>query len=264
MKRNYCFLILSCDKNTKLLELFLYQLFMNLSESIEVYAMMEDLIVDDARVKSICTGKIDWSSRLFKTVSEINEKVIILICDDDIVESKIDIPELDRLSECILENDSIGNIMLTEIIGESEQDRICEKYALRKHLGRYKTALQVGMWNKDFLKKILVKGESPWEFETFSNIRSFVENYKCYALCSNDYKPIKYNDGFFVIQGKVYKKERERLEKVLSRSMRVDGMEEWEVEPVRDNIRFIPRIFRRIKIMALYMEYFLKNYITHK
>jgi len=263
MDFDFCFLVLSCDKNARLLDIFLDQLFINMDVKIKTYIMMEELEVIDSRVVSLRTGKKPWSDRLETALTLITEKNVILICDDDIVETKMAMDELKRLSDKMIEDNTIGNIMLTEIIGKSKKETLCDNYLLRDHYGRYKTALQVGIWNKEFLKRITVKGESPWEFETFSNIRSFTEYYKCYALKSNKYKPISYNDGFFVIQGKVFKKERERLEQVLLKDMKVDGMDEWEEEPVRDNIRFIPRVLRRLKIMVLYAKFYFEAKMLH-
>ncbi len=259
MDFDFCFLVLSCDKNIRLLDIFLDQLFINMDAKIKTYIMMEELKVNDSRVVSLITGKKPWSDRLETALSLITEKNVILICDDDIIETRIAMDELKRLSDKMLEDNTIGNIMLTEIIGKSKDEIFCDNYLLREHYGRYKTALQVGIWNKEFLKKITVKGESPWEFETFSNIRSFTECYKCYALKSNKFKPINYNDGFYVIQGKVFRKERERLEKILSRSMSIEGMDEWEEEPIRDNIKLVPRIIRRLRIILLYNVYYLKS-----
>lgn len=261
MNRKYCFLILSCDKNIKLLDFFFEQFFLNLSFDGSVYVMMENMDYHDERVISIRPGITRaWSDRLLYALEQIEEEQILIMCDDHIIEGPVDLNEIDKLSYAIHYNQNLGNIIFTEIVGNSYKKRYFGQYLLRTKYGKYRTALQVGLWRREFLKRITIKGENPWSFEIFSNMRSFLQSYKCLALSDNKLKPIVYNDGYFVIQGKIFKQEKDRLESVLNRKIIIEDFEEWEGKPPRDNVSFYKRLKRRIKIIKDFGRYFICSF----
>lgn len=268
MKHNCSILILSCDKNIKLLELFFiffnkywqdcpYEIYISLEKCKNINANRKVNIINYNR-------NMNWSERVKDALNNIPTENVIIMLDDFLIEAKVNNSEIIKLDNVLSEN-GIANILLTEIIGENtSQKSILSKYALRAKYGRYKTALQCGIWNKEILIRLLKDRETPWEFEIFGNIRSFKINERFFALEDNSKKPILYNDGFFIVQGKVNKSEKNRLENKHGISLNLEGFEESGPYLVRDNTPFLKRITRRVKIIIYYCFYRIRSYSGSK
>lgn len=263
-------LVMSCDKNLKLLDIFFKYFKFYFSEySGEIVLSLENIKYDyeNLHIKTVCSGNssIKWSDRLLDALPYVDTKAVLFLLDDFIIEKEVDFEELNRIAKMINEDDKIAHFALTEVpMKNASNDIFYQKYFKRSQFGRYKTTLQCGMWNKDELQDVLKKGENAWEVELFANIRSFLSKRNYYALANNKYKPIKYNDGLFCVQGMINKKERIRLENELKDNFKIDGIEENSGELVRDNIALPQRISRRSKIIVLNLIYRIKYYFKFK
>ena len=261
MYSNTSILIMSCDKNEWLMKLFLEQFATNWSMcEYELFIVMERKELEhNSIVSHVITFEenLTWCGRLLKALEVIETKYVLLFLDDYLIESPVDIKMIKKYLQ-IMEKNDLYNIILTPV--KNERNYSCCEYDFLEHrhrFGRYKTSLQCGLWKKDVLRYLLRKNENAWEFELFSNIRSFVLKDNFYAVKTIEDKPIDYDDGLFMVQGKVNKKEKKRLEKKFRKEIDIGNMDEADVI-VRDNIKFLPRVFRRLKICGWYIIYRIK------
>lgn len=251
-------LVGSCDKNEWLVELFFKFFKINWGDCpYKIYLSLERKQIDIPAVNILNdNGKDGWSGRIERALKKIDEQYILMMLDDFIIEEKVDQKRIERYVSR-MKKDDIYNIILTEVPNELNEG-ICEYYdwVHRNRYGRYKTSLQCGIWKKTVLESLLEPNENAWEFEIYGNIRSFLYRNNFYALKNNHDKPIIYNDGFFVVQGKVNLNEKYRLEKKLQEEIVIDySVSAFAKDIIRDDIKFISRIFRRIKIMVMYSKY---------
>jgi hypothetical protein len=264
---NYSILVVSCDKNINLLNKFFQYLtrFWD-TKDIPIYVSLEKMIFSYNGVSMTVfndTG-VNWSKRVKNCLSKINSTSVLLLLDDFIIESPVNVDVLMYLDKCINDNNNIAHFALTTVPMKNVSDK--EYYGhfyLRDHLGRYKTTLQCGMWRRKTLMNLLSDKESAWEFELYGNIRSYLCNEYFYALSDNKYKPIEYNNGLFYIQGKLNLIEVQRLEVKYNDNFYIPGVQDNNGIIIRDNTRFIKRVFRRIKI-TLYQSYYLLAYLLRK
>lgn len=224
-----------------------------------VYVSLENCVYEYTGVELtvLNSQKENWSSRVKEALEKINTKAVIVLLDDFIIESNVDIPELEKLSDVIVKNDNVAHFALTTVPMENESEKeYYGHYYRRAHLGRYKTTLQAGIWNKKVLYKLLENGESAWEFEIFGNFRSYLLDKEFFAISDKCYKPIDYNDGFYCIQGKLNLVEVERLEKKCHENFFIEDIENNGGIVVRDMVtRLDKRIIRRIKITGYQLKY---------
>lgn len=262
--------VMSCDKNKWMLDVFFkffvkywnnceYPIYLSL-DSIDYKYVGLDICVVTGGIKGTA-----WCSRLKKTLSVIEEEYILLLLDDFMIEENVDIKLLMKYLDRVKDN-KCSNIILTTVNNEANYtDSKYKEWYHRYRYGRYKTSLQCGIWDKKVMQNLLISSENAWEFEIFGNIRSFLERDKFYSLSDISYKPIVYNEGFFAVQGLINLKEKERLENKTGIKIDIGEAKNFSNKMVRDNIAFIPRVFRRIKIIYYYaLYYFLSKNKNNK
>lgn len=255
-------LVLSCDKNKWLLKIFFEQ-FAKFWPGCpyNVYLSMEHGQFQYQGINIINIshkGKMEWCARTKEALQKMKEDYVLILLDDFIIEEPVNEYLLNYFFSILKENE-LSNIILTPVPNEKNYMDCPYKQLLhRNRFGRYKTSLQCGIWKKKVLQELLVNDENAWEFEIFGNIRSFLVDDNFYALKNRDDKPIAYNDGFFVVQGKVNMIEKQRLEKKIGISIDIGAADFFEDKIIRDNIRLIPKIFRRLKIIWMNVIYRIK------
>ena len=258
---NYSVLVVGCDKHRKLLDRFFLQFTRYWNDpTVDIYLSLEDedYSYGDLKIKVTNFGS-SWSTRVKKTLEQINSSAILLLLDDFLVESPVEHEELNKLAELISSTDEIAHFALTTVPMKNQSDTLFyDKYYLRHHFGRYKTTLQAGMWNRKELISVIKPGESAWSFEIQANFRSYLSERKYYAIAKKELKPIEYNEGLFCIQGKLNTYELDRLKEKFDEDFRVDGMEDNGGVIIRDPCPFIKKIFRKIKVITYDLVYRLK------
>jgi len=260
MNNDVSIIVMSCDKNKWLNELFYEQLMRNWPTCpYPIYFVMEIEKMEFPNVKCISFGEksFSWCKRLRRALEKIDTEYVLFMLDDFLIESIVN-EELLKKYLCMMQEYDLYNIILTPI--NNERNYVESKFdhmIFRHRFGRYKVSLQCGIWKNEIFRYLINEKENAWEFEIFSNIRSFVLPDKFYAVKALEDKPIDYNDGFFMVQGKVNEAEKKRIEKKIGKKIEVDENLVTNIV-VRDNIRFIQRVIRRLKIMLWCVIYFIR------
>ena len=186
MENNCSILILSCDKNKELLKVFFetfdfywkdcaYEIFISMEKcnNIDVTRKVHILNYDKSKY---------WSARIIDALENIDTENVLILLDDFIIEDTVKDAEIASLNSILTNDKRIANILMSEI-GEKNipTEMILSKYVQREKYGRYKTALQCGLWKRKVLKGLLKYTENAWEFEIFSNLRAFSLNMTLWA-----------------------------------------------------------------------------------
>ena len=74
-------------------------------------------------------------------------------------------------------------------------------FDLRPKEGLYKLTLQAGLWRVSDLKQYILPEESPWDFEEYANIRTFVLDNKFLTLKLEEERVFNYGHNFGVWGG---------------------------------------------------------------
>lgn len=260
---NYAILVVSCDKYIKLLDCFFKQFkrFYD-SKDVDIYLSLEKKSYSYEGLNITVINDFDgspWSRRVKNALKRIDKKAVLLLLDDFIIESKVDTDEIEKLGNSICADDSIAHFALTTVPMKNDSDKIYyDRYYKRHRFGRYKTTLQAGMWNRDELISVLSDNDNAWSTEIYANIRSYLSDRNYFAISDKKFKPIDYNDGFFCVGGKQNETEIARLSKKIGVDLHVEGIESNNGIIIRDNISFIRRVLRRIRITLYQFLYLLK------
>lgn len=259
----YSVLIVGSDKNVRLLDLFFEYFFQFFDiKDFNVYLSLEKASYEypnyEIAVFNDFSG-LKWSGRVKKALKEIDSSAVFLLLDDFILERSANLDEIKRLADLIEVNESIAHFALTTVPMKNISDDVHFSLFYKRHpLGRYKTTLQAGIWNRLELMDLLNDNENAWQFEVFGNYRSYLSKREFYALSDKRLKPYEYNDGFFAIGGKMNEEEVKRLSIKFGKDLHVPGMESNNWNLVRDSRTLSARILQRLKMMLTKIYYLIK------
>lgn len=258
--KNYCYFIISCKKNVKI-TCFCVEQLLRETRSGNIYISFDekcDIGINDERVivldkyseKNSCFG-----TRIQYSLKCVEEEYVIVMCDDFIVEAEVDESCLSQLKDYMVLNNKVSSIVLAKTSGKKTSERIMEHYCKYDKFAYFRATLQCSIWNKNAFFNLMNDVKSPWEFEIFSNYKTFSSCNLFYALDNDKYQPIKYNRGSFVIRGKIVEPERKRLEKVLRKEISIEGFETTDSYKQFSNLSFFDKINRRIRMNLCSLRY---------
>lgn len=164
----------------------------------QVYLSSNQVCYKRERVTSILAGPpSNWSNETAIILNQIKEDFVLIILEDYFIYKKVDTTHIDSCFKYLRDNDGLffrlaifpndhkewWNFELTN----DKQIGIIKKYQ------PYRINLQIGIWSKMGLLKVIKEGESPWEFEIEGSKRS--DNLEMNCFCLIDELNLKYVHG---------------------------------------------------------------------
>ena len=184
-KNNLSILVLSCDKYSDLWSPF-FECFFKYWPDCEypVYLGTNERHFNDKRVKTLLAGKDkDWSSSFKKIIEQVDSEYVFVILEDLFL---IRVVDNLKFKECfdILKKNNFNHCHV--------RFHLKPELIIENGIGVYSKGMPyrvnvLGLWRKDYLLKILIDGESPWNFEIMGSYRS------------------SYDDGFYCLPGEIFK-----------------------------------------------------------
>lgn len=167
--------VLSCDKYADLWKLLFFQFWKCWPDCpYKLYLGSNTKKYKDEKVQTILSGKDrDWSSSLLNILNKIPHEYIFLWLDDILPISKIDGPGfLDALH--FMKQHKIKHILTAPCL---KPDRIVKGtvYGEYERGAPYRISV-FGFWEVKMLKKLLLPGETPWDFEIMGSYRSIYDD----------------------------------------------------------------------------------------
>lgn len=170
--KNISVLVLSCDRYRDLWNGF-FECYEKHAKAMDVQLYLGSNICAYSRNNLINIQSIDdkdWSTTTIKLISQIESKFIIVLLEDIYITSKIDENYFKNIVNFVNEH-NVNYLRLFNRPGENfNKNNQNLAFELEKfHPYRLNV---VGLWNKEFLMKMLIPGESPWNFEIMGSYRS--------------------------------------------------------------------------------------------
>lgn len=175
---NLSILVLSCDKYSDLWPPFFECFFKYWPDcNYPVYLGANERKFDDKRVKTILTGADqDWSSSFKKIIEQIDSEYFFVVLEDlFLVKAVASV----RFQECL-------DVLIKNNFNHCHVDsRLKPESIIENGIGVYSQGMPyrinvLGLWKKDYLLKMLIVGESPWNFEIMGSYRSsFADGFYC-------------------------------------------------------------------------------------
>lgn len=122
-----------------------------------------------------------WAKRLFLSLQQIEEDFVLLVLDDFIFTDYVDVKEIDRCLNYMVDDKEIVCFNFRPTRGKSiAKDYV--RYELKDRGSEFRINLQAAIWRKSFLLKFIRVHENPWQFETWGSIRARRYKEKIYHI----------------------------------------------------------------------------------
>ena len=118
-------------------------------------------------------SNLDFSSRLLKALKSVKTELVLFMLDDFYLLSSVDDAMFKQTIE-IFNDKKVGCAILHDEISHkpfSEKD-YNENFVILKKSAPFRATTQAAIWRVSFLKSLLRRGESPWQFEYLASFRS--------------------------------------------------------------------------------------------
>jgi hypothetical protein len=172
MYEHFAILVTSCDKYSDLWDGFFSQLDKNLSIPVKKYLLTNHQKYDGKyahQVQTILVGDdLNWSDGLSKALHQISERKLFIIVEDFFVSAPIDSGLMERVINFSIAEDT--QLIHYETLPGSVDSGFTE-YAKCEPGMPYLTGV-CGIWDREYLKSLLINGESPWQFEVYGSYRA--------------------------------------------------------------------------------------------
>lgn len=176
------FLILSCDKYADLWPGFFHQLEKNFSTPHKKYLVSNELGCDLDKVRNlevIRNGKdTNWSDNLIRALDQIPEEKLFIVLEDIYIDSPVDAEIFSQIEKFVCGE----QVQHLKYMGNPKAEHRLNAIYSRYEPGMPYLTSVCGVWDKTYLKSLLINGETAWDFEINASYRAKFSGQFFYAL----------------------------------------------------------------------------------
>lgn len=145
-----------------------------------------------------------WGSRFLETLDDIQTEYIIMVYDDYILESTVNVEQLNNIVGFMDENPNTAAVYLNNICMESLVDDYNSSLCLVKDKVDFRLNSAPAVWRRKDLMQYTGINDNPWAWEVFGSYRTFGDGKSFYAPCSEKYNIYDYSfkKGGAIYRGK--------------------------------------------------------------
>ena len=173
-------LVLSCDKNTDIFDVFHHCMEKYYPNHPEVIYAMET--IENPYYKTICYNipLERWTERIRKTLADIDDNQILIIMDDFFIRQPVDTDRIGYLCNHLKGNIAVFGFEKSFDSKDEETDIIGMKK--RQPGSNYEVSINCGLWDKEKLINVLSRNSDPWDVELNQDNKGYD-----YYINSGDY-----------------------------------------------------------------------------
>lgn len=157
-------LVLSCDKNEDLFLPFKHCMEKYWEGHPKIYYSTETIKNPYYETINVNIPLEKWTTRIIKTLEQIDDEIILTMIDDNFIREKVDIQRLKYIEKQF--NDNVGSFNLEKSFDKNDLETHLNGFKKRSTYGEYKVSIMCSMWRKKALIDVLKVCEcDPWQFE---------------------------------------------------------------------------------------------------
>lgn len=178
MTQTFAVLVLSCDKYADIWPAFFKCFRDNFPELVcKIYIGSNTKVCQEHGVITLLSGTdTDWSTSYKNILAQIPEQKLFVILEDLLIKAPIDIDLF--LSTLSFMSTTDANHIQYWAGSQTEEEQPVSPYISKLTRCKPYRALVCGFWDRECLMKLLLEGESPWNFEILGSYRtSYADGY---------------------------------------------------------------------------------------
>ncbi len=176
-----------------------------------------------------CGKDVSWSQRLAMSLDKAKNPYVLIMLEDFYMKAPVDHATFCKTLTYMKENPAVASVTYLREPGVSKPEKKLPGFFLRKQFSLYKMTAHITLYCKDYLRSLLKKNESAWEFEVNGTIRSWFKRGAFLGPENNDYAVFPYDFGSLILRGKYYgpvKRHFEEKESLMFSNCR-ETLEHW-------------------------------------
>lgn len=173
-------LVCSCDKDGDLFEPFHHCIEKYYPEHPEIIYATETIKNPYYKTINKNYPLNKWTKRIRETLTEINDKQILLMIDDIFIRKPVDIKRIEYARSILKGN--VALINFEKVFNQEDEECGLNGFKMRKKGSEYELSLMCGLWDKEKLINILQKDSDPWTVEYNQETKGYD-----YLINSDDY-----------------------------------------------------------------------------
>ncbi len=203
---------------------------------------------------------VSWSERYMETLKRIDTKYVFVILDDFFIHEKVNTKGFYDLVCKVDKIKNFGAVYCNFNNTPTFYNKRLDMYYIH-HDTMSRVNSVCGLWNKDELKKTLIKGETPWTYEPNATIRYKAKKNIRFFAVNNETTPLKLDFHEQIVKGKWSYECKNLLEKLgINIDFSVRGvLPPWEVQ----NNKSTPKSFNGKFINFTLKNYYLYNFFWY-
>ena len=234
-------LVISCDKFNGLWDIHFNRLEKFWPDcQLKIYLLTNHINFDRENVQTIDVGDdIDWSSNLKRALDNINEDYVLTFLEDGILNEIVDNNKFQYYLDEFVKLDM--NYLCLKDYPKPTKISDEKQYGIIHNNVNYRCSIAFSLWKTKFLRKMLFKNESAWEFEINGTARS--RNIDNFYSSDNEFFKADHVIVKGYIQRSIYKK--------LKSTNELDKIHSFELMPLNIHLKELIIILRG-KILKLF------------
>jgi len=169
-------LVSSCDKYSHLLPYFsvLFDRYWGPKKVYKKYISTESIILEHPDYTPILTQDPNWTNALVKALDQIDSPYIFIILDDFFLVREVSADTIGNALALMQKLDLdkyIYHYPHVAFNGKLDPSEFGDRIFKVHQDAEYTLSLQPAIWKVEFLRKCLLAGESPWQFEINGSAR---------------------------------------------------------------------------------------------
>lgn len=145
-----------------------------------------------------------WGLRLLKTLDSIQTEYVIMVYDDYILESSVDVERVNNILGFMDENPNVAVFYLNAVCYKTHIDDEAAPYRQLKDNVDYRLNSAPAVWRRKDLMKYIGENDDPWAWEVFGSYRTFKDGKEFYSQSAekNNIYVYPFRKGGAIYRGK--------------------------------------------------------------
>lgn len=199
--KDFGIIVSSCDKYSDIWPIFfkLFKKYGNELTECSIYLNTESKKFSFEGLNIICPNDfsafVPWGKRLRNCLDSVKEDYVLFLLDDFFIQKKANFNFINKCAKWLKSNKNVGCFNFIPIEPAIEKSKKYKKFCTMPVGMGYRFNAQAALWRKSVLFDSVLPEESPWDWETFGNLRNeyIMKNIEMYALDFNYKSPYDYS-----------------------------------------------------------------------